>query len=443
MNEQPDNTTRAFYDSLQGSQWMPASELMAYQRQQLAHLLRHAARTSPFYKDSLSPVLRPDDRIDWDRWQEIPILTRADLQTYRQELLSREVPPHHGYTYTTSTSGTTGEPVTMSWTDLTTTARKAVMWRMYEWHGFDYAGDFAMTFGSDPWPEGKVHGKWGPPWHPHRGALVKLAATTPYPRMAEWLGRRRPKYLGSSPVVMLALIEEMAKQKIENSIACMLAVGGQATPLCRKIVRQALGIPVLEIYSAEECSHVAHECPAGSLHVLSELVHVEIVDEAGQACAPGTEGRVLVTVLHNTAQPTIRYEIGDTGAFAPPCSCGRSLPVLAPISGRTKHMLRFEGQPAVIPDHRAAFRIFEAPLDPTWYQVAQTGPMAVEVRFVSKRRPNEQDFQVIREKLPSIWRHITPDITFKQLDVMPTQPGRKHIVFVNEWEPEITPRLQA
>src|SRR5262245_40037198 len=109
--ETDEETLHAFYDTLQHTQWMPEEELIAYQRQQLAHMLRHAARTTPFYRDRLAPVLNRDDSINWERWLEIPIVSRSHLQLHRSEMLSNEVPERHGELHSISTSGTTGEPV--------------------------------------------------------------------------------------------------------------------------------------------------------------------------------------------------------------------------------------------------------------------------------------------------------------------------------------------
>lgn len=430
-----DDTRRAFFDSLQNTQWMKREELLAYQRQQLAQLLHHAGRTSPFYRERLAPVLRRNGSIDWDRWPEIPIVTRRDLQKHREQIISQDIPARHGSTFTQSTSGTTGEPVKVTWTALTTISRQAAAWRMYEWHDFDYSAELAMALlDYPPWPEGGNDGPWGPPWHDRRGARVTLNSTTPFPRIAEWLGRKRPRYFAGISMTLSAVAEEMAAQNIRNPLVCMLGFGGQATPLCRAIVRKSLGIPVIEMYSAEECGHIAHECAAGSLHILSELVHVEILDDENNPCPPGVEGRVVVTVLHNAAQPTIRYELGDIAAFAPPCSCGRSLPVIAPVSGRIKNMFRFAGEPRVAPSDGRAYKILEKHIDPSWYQIAQTGPMSVEIRFVAKRKPDEESLRRVRQDLPVIWRHAQPEIAFKQLERSPAQPGRKQIVFVNEWE---------
>lgn len=436
-----DETLRTFFDGLQDTQWLPQEELEAGQREQLAHIIRHAARTTPFYKDKLAPVLRGNGDIDWSRWSEIPVLKRSDLREHRQLLQSQDIPAHHGNTYSVTTSGTSGEPVTADWPMLAAIPGRAANWRMYEWHNMDCSADLAICLGLSPWPEGRVAGYWGPPWHERRGARLMISDIAPYHQIAEWIGRKQPRYFSAIPFTLPAIVEEMQKQKIRNPIDFIIGYGGQATPLCRKIVKDTLGISIAEKYGSEECGYIANECKEGSLHVLSELVLVEIVGDDNEPCSPGVEGRVLVTNLYNTAQPMIRYELGDIAAFGPPCSCGRSLPVLSPIAGRIKHMFRFPGEPSVAPHDGRAFQILQPHLDPSWYQIAQIGPTTVEVRFVSNRRPSEDDFRAARESLPLAWRNIKAEIVFKQFDMPPMRKGRKHIVFANEWDPMTTPGL--
>ena len=104
-------------------------------------------------------------------------------------------------------------------------------------------------------------------------------------------------------------------------------------------------------------------------------------------------------------------------------------------------MFRFPGHPKAAPHDGRAFKILQPHLDPHWYQIAQVGPTTVEIRFVSRRQPSEDDLRSIRERLPAAWRNIKADITFKQLDMPPIHPVRKHVVFVNEWDPGTTPGL--
>ena len=82
-------TIRQYYEMLGDSQWWPAEQLVAWQRQHLQLLLNHARRSSPFYRYRLNRAFRPDGGIDWDRWHDIPILTRADVAEQFQNLLSR------------------------------------------------------------------------------------------------------------------------------------------------------------------------------------------------------------------------------------------------------------------------------------------------------------------------------------------------------------------
>ena len=68
----------------------------------------------------------------------------------------------------------------------------------------------------------------------------------------------------------------------------------------------------------------------------SEGVIVEVLDDTGAPAAPGELGRVVVTALHNLSMPLIRYDIGDLGELGPPCDCGRGLPVLRRVVGRSR-----------------------------------------------------------------------------------------------------------
>jgi phenylacetate-CoA ligase len=56
--------------------------------------------------------------------------------------------------------------------------------------------------------------------------------------------------------------------------------------------------------------------------------------------APGKPGRVVVTNLNNFAMPLIRYEIGDVAvASQQVCTCGRGLPLLESVLGRTSDFI--------------------------------------------------------------------------------------------------------
>jgi phenylacetate-CoA ligase len=104
------------------------------------------------------------------------------------------------------------------------------------------------------------------------------------------------------------------------------------------------------MYTCEEVGYLALQCPdQACYHVQSEHVILEVLDADGKACAPGEVGRVVVTDLHNFATPFIRYELGDFAEAAAPCPCGRGLPAISRIMGRTRGRLTLPDGSKIFP----------------------------------------------------------------------------------------------
>ena len=87
------------------------------------------------------------------------------------------------------------------------------------------------------------------------------------------------------------------------------------------------------------------ECDAGAGgHLHDEMLHVEILDDAGQALPDGEVGEVVATTFGVEAMPLIRYRTGDCAALLrAACACGRTTPRLGPIVGRKNQKLKFKG----------------------------------------------------------------------------------------------------
>ena len=90
-----DQLTQRFFEALLRTQFLSPERMLAYQRGLIERLVRHARAQVSFYRDSgrLDKLFGPDDRIDWERWNEIPILTRSDAQANFEKLYAeyREV----------------------------------------------------------------------------------------------------------------------------------------------------------------------------------------------------------------------------------------------------------------------------------------------------------------------------------------------------------------
>ncbi len=89
-------------------------------------------------------------------------------------------------------------------------------------------------------------------------------------------------------------------------------------------------------YGGRDSGFIAHECPSGGMHITAEDLIVEIIDSEGKVLPPGQSGEIVITHLATKDFPFIRYRTGDIGILDENvCSCGRGLPLLKEIQGRT------------------------------------------------------------------------------------------------------------
>ena len=102
------------------------------------------------------------------------------------------------------------------------------------------------------------------------------------------------------------------------------------------MIAEVFGCPVANGYGARDAGFIAHECPSGSMHISAEDIVVETVRPDGSATSPNEIGEIVVTHLATQDFPFVRYRTGDMGVLSnQTCPCGRGLPILSEIQGRT------------------------------------------------------------------------------------------------------------
>lgn len=105
-------------------------------------------------------------------------------------------------------------------------------------------------------------------------------------------------------------------------------------PHMTEMIQEQFGCRVYNWYGTREVGGIAGECAKGNMHIFNFNNFVEIVDSNYRSVAPGEQGRVVVTNLHNYAMPFIRYDLEDLAVLGDGCSCGDPMPTILKISGR-------------------------------------------------------------------------------------------------------------
>ncbi len=426
---------KQIFDFLMQSQLWPQDQLVKYQRSQLSQLLRFAHAKVPFYKDRLKPVMKANGEIDWARWREIPIVRRQELIDHREAMLAPSIPTGHGVYADHEGSGTTGKPVTTRHNSLTAVASMAAMWRAYSWHGIDYGKVIVQWMGNDEdvaaWPDGRDAGLWGPHWDPRRtsGSFLQINRATSEENVAEFLVRKKANYLSGRPrsVQAVALAAERLGMKID--LDALSTFSTAVTQEERDDCLRVFGAPMISLYASKEVYNIAHQCSSGlHHHINSEIVLVEVLDDAGNPCPPGVRGHCIVTPFFNTAQPLIRYELGDQVTLGPPCACGRGLPVIQSIDGRTTHLFRLPGGRKIAPSIPPHFRDLISAIS---WQMAQVAPLRFELRYLSDGKGGLQDFEAFTTE---VRKRTDPaaEVIYKCVDELPLTPSGKFIEYVCE-----------
>lgn len=425
---------------LEHSQWLPAEDLLNLQFRQIDLLLRHAFETVPYYRARRAKWdIDLDHRITPEEFrQRVPRLTRPEVQELGDELLSAKFPKPHGKAGSVLTSGSTGRPIKVIKTELTETFWNALTVRDHLWHrdpNLKLASIRPLPGNKSAYPDGNIFDDWGgmAALVFATGASAQLNIGTRIPDQVEWLQRFDPDYLLTYPGNIQAIAIHCERENIRfPRLKQVLTISDLLRPEVRKICREVLDLPVVDVYSGAEVGYIALQCPdSENLHIQSESVFVEVLDGDGKACRPGEVGEVVITPLHNFAMPLLRYAIGDF-AEAGTCACGRTLPVLRRIMGRTRSMVRLPNGD----EFYASFQDLLTGFDTIrQFQVVRRASDALEMKLVTTRKLNDAEAKQLTTTLQERFRHPFA-VTFSYVDDIPRSEGGKFEDYKDETQPD-------
>jgi phenylacetate-CoA ligase len=201
----------------------------------------------------------------------------------------------------------------------------------------------------------------------------------------------------------------------------------------RALIERVFGCPAYERYGSIETGLLSHPCrEGGAQHVTADVVLFEVVRDDGSPAAPDEVGHVLVTVLRNRAMPLIRYRTGDLASLsAHSCSCGRGLPVLERLVGRTIEKLVTADGGTVVPEVavHAVLDIAEESL--LEFKIVQQDDRRVHLLVVQRDNP---DPEAVRARLAETFDMLVglPGTTVvERVPRIPLEPTGKLNVLVS------------
>jgi len=224
-------------------------------------------------------------------------------------------------------------------------------------------------------------------------------------RIAEELGRFRPRILEADPAYLSILSRQMTLAGIVPfQPACIVLTYEFPSRLhYRWILRAFPGVPVVSSYGSTEAGHVFTQCEAGTFHQNTATSIVEV-----QPLRPGRGdpevGRLLVGTLDNPWFTLLRFDVGDLVRLrrGPPCPCGRTGGLdVAAVEGRVRD-LTFDQEGFAVPLGRLDGAL-EAVDGLVSYAVEQPEPLLLRAGFVSEPGREKEAASGLEEALHGVY----------------------------------------
>ncbi len=328
--------------ALEVSQWWDRAQLQAHRLDGLRQLLCHAATQVPYYGDLFQTRGFLPERVDTlAALRDLPFLTKALIREHRDRLISAS----SGKLVSMATGGSSGEPLRFLAGPARISHDVAAKWRATRWWGVDIGDPEIVIWGSpiEISTQDRVRAL--------RDRLLRSRLLSAFSldeqtldRMLRLLRRQRPAMLFGYPSALARLCAHARQRNLrldDLGIRVAFVTSELLYDAQRALITQVLGCPVANGYGGRDAGFIAHECPAGGMHISAEDIIVETVDAEGQPTAPGVAGEIVVTHLATTDFPFIRYRTGDVGVLDDSvCACGRGLPLLRELQGRSTDFVR-------------------------------------------------------------------------------------------------------
>ena len=441
------HVVETFLAALRETQYLPATQLIAHQREQLELIVRHARAHVPFYRDTgqLNQLFRAANTIDSDRRVDVPLLSRKEVQRAGDTLRSEFVPGDHGKSFPLTTSGSTSEPVAVWHTRLSNAmVRAAVVIRNLERQGVDPSQRLAMFYPFTPADFDTRRVRRHPGGYDEHsepgltGERFDLAETRPAGELIdELVAGFAQSLLAFDPSSSSYLCVQTSDRRLsELDIAAVFSVSEHLPVEVKRDVAEHLGCWIVDMYGSVECGRMANSCPeCDRFHVEAETVFVEVTGEDGTPAHVGDTGWVVATPLYNYAMPLIRYDHADRAVAGPLDECSITLPTLQAVLGKERATFVLPGgvviQPTVPPTAVVKYLGAQA------FQVAQVAEDRCEFRIIPGRlAPSEMRFEEMTRLIRSMWWSELK-IDYRIVSELPRRSARgKVAAVVREFSPK-------
>lgn len=384
------HSTVAVHKNLERSQWMDQVSINEQQLIRCKNYLGHISQTVPYYKKLFSEIGFLPDRLSClEDLQKLPFLTKPVIKENIEELKASDAQGLARF----NTGGSSGEPLIFYIGKERVSHDVAAKWRATRWWDVDIGDSEIVIWGSPIELSAQDRVKQ------LRDQILRTRLLQAFEMSDEKLDSflsvirsRKPRMLFGYPSALSHIAryaEKQGKRMDKLGIRVAFVTSERLYDNQREDIQRVFGCKVANGYGGRDAGFIAHECPEGSMHITAEDIIIEIVDGDGNVLPHGEAGEIVTTHLATKDFPFVRYKTGDIGVLSEEtCACGRGLPILGEIQGRT-----------------------------TDFIVASDGTVihGLALIYILRDVPEIQSFQIVQESIELIRIAIVADASFNEL----------------------------
>jgi phenylacetate-CoA ligase len=405
----------------------PRERLDSVSNQLLVDTLKAAVRRIPRYRH-----LKTDFNVANVREalvEHFPVTDRRDLMSRPGDHYPYGSVPRP-WTVVGRTSGTSGTPLRMFRSLESVLWQNAIIERQFRWSGYRPGMRRAYLRGDLVVPIDRAT----PPYWFHNRYSNQLIVSSRHLRdrcvddIIEGLAKFAPFMMEAYPSTAYELALLLEQRNAFLKIPYVFTASEPLYPHQRQLIEARFTACVMEHYGMAERVACAMECEHGGLHLNTDYSYVEIVDDDGNPTED--EGYLVGTTFHTAVMPLVRYRMSDRTKWRPgACACGRTYPMIEPVSGKYEDTL-FGSQGQRISPSVVTFA-FKALRGIKYSQVAQVDEGAWEIRVVPGAAFNEAERNRLIENVRKL---VDPGlrVIVREVDEIPRTTAHKYRWIVNE-----------
>lgn len=280
-----------------------------------------------------------------DDFAKLPFTDKSDLRaTYP---LGPIAVPTSEVVRIHSSSGTTGTPVVIPYTQKDVDDWATQFARCYEYAGVTKEDRVQITPGYGLWTAG-IGFQAG---CEKLGAMAVPMGPGNTEKQIQMMIDFETTVLCATSSYALLLGEEIEKRGLRDKIKLKKGIIGSErwSDKMRRRIEELLGIELYDIYGLTEIygPGIGISCQkSDAMHVWSDFLYLEVIDpKTGELVPDGEPGEIVLTTLQKEGAPLIRFRTHDLSRIVPgECPCGHNEhPRIGHIMGRSDDMMKIHG----------------------------------------------------------------------------------------------------